>query len=194
MADHKITLTYLNIRQSIAILLAKLVLTDLILAIIVIGFYFVIVQGGDLTQFAARNTVVFLTVFGVIGIIKILISIYVVLLWLNEYYEITPEHIIHKKGVFFRTSETYSINKLRLMEVKDSFLGELFNFATITLYEIRLQKYLDLYLIHNPQRYAHVLKSLRPELELKTDHIHLPLLPPEEDDEEKNQYNINVTK
>jgi|GEM_PF-2879587 len=32
MSDHKITLTYLNIRQSIAILLTKLIMTDLLLA------------------------------------------------------------------------------------------------------------------------------------------------------------------
>lgn len=39
MTDSKITLTYVNIRQSIAILLSKLILTDLILAVIVVGFY-----------------------------------------------------------------------------------------------------------------------------------------------------------
>lgn len=183
MSDHKITLTYLNIRQSIAILLTKLVLTDFILAFIVIGFYFVLVQGGDLTEFAAKNTFVFLTVFGIIGLCKIFISIYVVLLWLFEYYEVTPEEIVHKKGIFARKTERYRLDKVRAMDVRDSLLGELFNFATITLYDIRLNKYLDLYLIHNPRRYTKILKTLRPELEMKTDHIHFPLMSKEDADD-----------
>ena len=180
MSDHKITLTHLNIRQSIAILLTKLLLTDLIFAFVVIGFYFVLVKGGEFTQSAAQSIVVFLSIFALIGVGKIFLTIYIVLQWLNEYYEITPEHIVHKKGFIFRKTETYNLNKIRVMDVQDTFLGEIFNFATITLYDIRLNKYLDMYLIHNPQRYAKILKSLRPELELKTDRVNLPLMHKEE--------------
>lgn len=176
----KITLTYLNIRQSIAILLTKLVITDLILATIVIGFYFVLVQGGTFTQFIAENTVIFLIVFATIGIFKIFLSIYVVLFWLYEYYEITPEHIVHRKGIIFRKKEMYNIDKVRAIDVQDSFLGELFNFATITLYDLRLRKYLDMYLIHNPRRYEKILKTLKPDLEAKEDRIRFPFMPKEE--------------
>ncbi|MBI3888120.1 PH domain-containing protein [Candidatus Microgenomates bacterium] len=116
----------------------------------------------------------FLSVFGVVGICKIFLSIYIVLLWLNEYYEITPENIIHKRGIIFRKSEMYRLSKVREIKVHDSFLGELLNFATITLYDIRLQKYLDLYLIHNPKRYERILKTLRPSLEVQTDRVHIP--------------------
>lgn len=188
MADHKITLTYLNIRQSITILLTKLVVIDITLAFIVIGFYFILVQGGSFTQFALTNKWLFLIVFTTIGIIKIFISIYIVLLWLNEYYEITPEHIVHKKGVIFKKTEMYRLDKVRVMDVQDSFFGELFNFATITLYDIRLAKYLDLYLIHNPRRYTHILREIHPGLEVKTDRVNLPFMP--KDEEEGKAYII----
>lgn len=181
----KITLTYINIRQSIAILLTKLVVLDLILAIIVIGFYFILVQGGIITFAFATNTYLFLIVFTVIGALKVFLTVYVVLLWLNEYYEITPENIIHKKGIIHRTTETYSLDKVRVIDVQDTFLGELFNYATVTLYDIRLHKYLDLYLIHNPKRYVKILKVIRPDLETKSDRIHLPFMPKEESEEDK---------
>ena len=84
MDSHKITLTYLNIRQSISILLAKLVLTDLLLASIVIGLYYLLVQGGEFTRFAAGNLYLVLTIFGTVGLVKILFTIYVVLKWLFE--------------------------------------------------------------------------------------------------------------
>lgn len=182
MADHKITLTYLNVRQSIAILLIKLVVTDILFAVIIIGFYFILVQLDIFSQFAITSAFIFLTAFAIVGIIKILTSIYIILLWLYEYYEITPDHIIHKRGIFARKTEMYRLDKLRIMEIHDSFLGELFNFATITFYDLRLQKYLDLYLIHNPKRYSHILRTLRPRLELKSDHIQLPFLPRDEDE------------
>lgn len=175
-SNKQITLTYLNIRQSIAILIAKLVLIDLIMAAIVIGSYFFIIQGAQYLHTTSLNTSLFLLVFAVAGIIKILIDIYVVLLWLNEYYEITPEYIVHKYGLFYRKQEHYRLDHVRAIDVDDSLLGEIFNFATITLYDIRLNKYLDMYLIHNARRYAKVLKELRPHLELKEDKVWVPSL------------------
>jgi len=174
MSDHKITLTHVNIRQSVVILLTKLVVTDIILAFSVVGFYFLLVKGETYVQSLSTNTVLFLTVFGIIGLIKIALSIYVVLQWLNEYYEITPEAIIHKRGIIFRKSERYDLGKIRAISVQDTFFGELCNYATMSLYDIRLNKYLDMYLIHNPDRYARILRTLRPALEMKSNRIRLP--------------------
>ena len=180
MVDHKITFTYLNIRQSIVILLARLMLLDIFTAGIVIGLYFLLVRGEQIMGSILTNPSLFLNLFIIIGIVKILINIYVILQWLNEYYEITPDHIYHKRGIIFRKTEQYRIDHVRSMDVQDTFLGEIFNYATITLYDIRLNKYLDLYNIHNPQRYAHVLKELRPNIEMKKDRVHLPFMPKEE--------------
>lgn len=184
MDGQRIALTYLNIRQSIAILLAKLILTDLIVSMIIVGLYFLLVLGQLFNLFVSTDPYLFLISFGLIGIIKILISSYVVLKWLNEYYEITPESIVHKSGLIFRKIEQYQLANVRAMTIEDSLLGEIFDYATITLYDMRLNKYLDMYLIHNPGRYAKVLQTLKPTIEIKNDRIRLPLLPKEEDIEE----------
>ena len=180
MTAEKITLTYLNIRQSISILIARLILIDVVLAGLVIGAYFLIVQSRIFADNPGWDAVVFLSFFGFAGLVKIIITCYVVLLWLNEYYEITPEYIYHRKGLIFKKREQYRIDHIRRITVEDSFLGEMFNFATVTLFDIRFQKYLDMYLIHNARRYAKVLQQLRPEIEIKEDHVWMPFLKREE--------------
>jgi hypothetical protein len=185
MHEHSITVTHLNIRQSIAILLAKLILTDILLSIVVIGFYFLLVQAdNNLNQGVSQNSIIFLIVFGAIGLVKLIISSYIVLQWLNEYYEITPEAVIHKRGIVHKRSEKFSLDKIRAVRVEDTFLGEIFNYATVSLYDIRLNKYLDMYLIHHPDRYVNVLRRLRPHLEIKSDRIKIPFMPNREKVEE----------
>ncbi len=173
---HEITLTYLNIRQSISILISKLIFIDLIATLIVVGFYFSLAQGEQFLNNISLHTQFFISSLFVIGILKVLAGCYVVLKWLNEYYEITPEYIAHKKGIVFRKQENYRLDLVRNISVADSFLGEILNFGTITLYDIRLNKYLDMYLIHNPRRYAKVLKQLLPDLEVKEDRVWIPAL------------------
>jgi hypothetical protein len=180
VAQERITLTYLNVRESIAILLFRLVLIDILAALITIGLYFVLVRGEQLTNIAFSNTPIFLISFITLGILKIATNSLVILQWLYEYYEITPEYIVHKHGILFKKQEHYRLDHVRGMDVVDSFLGELFNFATITLYDIRLNKYLDMYLIHNARRYAKVLKQLRPHLEMREDRVWIPLVKKEE--------------
>lgn len=184
MEDTRITLTHLNIRQSIAILLSKLILVDIIAAFVVITLYFVLVQGEQFGQGISRSTTVFLSVFTVLGIIKLALSIYVVLQWMNEYYEITPEAVIHKRGVIVKRTEKYNLDKVRALKVENTIVGEMFNYATVSLYDLRMNKYLDMYLIHNPDRYAKILRTLRPDLEFKTDRVEVPFLPKKDDEDE----------
>ena len=174
--EKAIYLTYLNIRHSISVLLIKLVVIDFMIAALLISFYFALVRGEEIVNIALTHTYLFLVVFGILGIIKILTTSYVVLQWLYEYYEITPDEIVHKNGIIFKKIEKYRFDNIRAISLSESFIGELLNFGTITLYDIRMQKYLDMYLIHNPKRYYKVIKELNPDIEYKTDETIIPLL------------------
>jgi len=176
MTEHSITLTHLNIRQSIAILLTKLIVSDVLFAFLVIGGYALMVQGETIFSYISHNTVAFLLLFVVLGISKTAVNIKVVLQWLFEYYEITPSHIDHHKGILVRTSEQYQLPTIRRVAIKDSFLGEVFNFATLKFYDIRLNPIMDMYLIHNPDRYIAILKNLLPNLEVQSDRVFMPFV------------------
>lgn len=182
--EKSITLTHVNIRQSIAVLLAKIFTIDVIATVIVIILYFAVAKGQQTIEVNIPSDYLFLISLISVGVIKLLINIYVILSWLNEYYEITPDYIYHKSGIIFKKTEQYKVDLIREMEVNDTFIGELFNFATVTLYDIRLKKYLDMYLIHNADRYAKIMKQLRPDIELKKDRVRMSLREKDEDIED----------
>ncbi len=171
-----ITLTYLNIRQSISILIFKLVFIDLFFAGVVIGIYFMMTSNAVLLESVSIDPNTFLFIFIVLGVIKLLFGTYTVLLWLNEYYEITPEFVSHKKGIIYRTQEKYKLENLRKIIIDNTLFGEIFNFGTVSFFDIRLNKYLDMYLIHNPDRYARIFKTLIPDIEVKEDRVWLPFM------------------
>lgn len=176
MDTKKITLTYLNIRQSISILLIKLTLIDLLAASLILGFYLALLEGTIFVDIAFNNPLIFFVIFGTIGLLKVALTSYIILLWLNEYYEITPDSIVHKSGIIFKKKERYDLEKVRAMNVDDSIIGEMLNFATITLYDLRMQRYLDMYMIHDPKRYIKVLEILRPNIETKSDETIIPVI------------------
>lgn len=175
MGNTQITFTYLNIRQSIVILLAKIILVDILSAFLVVGSYVIMIQGITLFGYTFIHPYLFLALFTTMGISKILVNIYTVLQWLYEYYEITPEYIIHKRGFIFRNTEKYRIDQIRAIKVQDTLLGELFNYATVSIYDMRLNKGLALFQIHNPHRYAEVLRELLPHLEMKEERVAIPM-------------------
>lgn len=179
-----VTLTHLNVRQSIIILIAKLITTDVLLAIVVIGLYLLYITGTTISNLIIIDPLVFFIIFLIAGFVKIFLTTYVVLLWLYEYYEITAEHIIHKKGIIFQKTEQYRIDHIRRIDVQDTFFGELFNYATISIFDIRLNKLMDMVLVHNPNRYARVLRELKPDLETEKERTELPFLPKDEDNAE----------
>ena len=96
-------------------------------------------------------------------ILKIGATTYVVLDWLNEYYEIRSDRFIHRKGIFSRKDEEYPFVNIESVKLSQGFIGRLFNYGTLELFEFKPIKYRTMYLIHNPARYLHILESLMPE-------------------------------
>src|SRR3989338_11028520 len=142
--DKELHLTYLNIRHSISVLLSKIVLVDFLAGLFHVLLYFSLIRGEHMINYDFTNTPVSLVVYGVLIIFQVVVTSYIVLQWLNEYYEITPDEIVHKNGIIFKKIEKYRFDNIRAMLISENFIGELLNFGTITLYDIRMQKYLDM--------------------------------------------------
>ena len=179
--DKELYLTYFNIRHSISILLTKIVLIDFLAASFHVSLYFGLVRGEHIASFTFTNSPISLFVFGTLVLFQVILTSYVVLQWLNEYYEITPDEIVHKNGIIFKKIEKYRFDNVRAISISENFIGELLNFGTITLYDIRMQKYLDMYLIHNPGRYFKVIKAMKPNIEYKKEETIVPLLTKDEE-------------
>ena len=93
----------------------------------------------------------------------IFLIVYGVLQWLNEYYEINPQCVIHRKGLIFKKEEKCALENIVYISLKQDMLGRLLNYGTITLYDFQRTPNMDLYLIHNPLKHLDVLEKLIPK-------------------------------
>ena len=166
--ENKIVVSHVTIRQSISFLMFQLIVLELISGAIIIFFYSTLVPTGIIenifsNSYGMINTLLFVVfVFG-----KILFMIFVVAVWLNEYYEITPREVIHKSGLFFRKEERLVLSHVDSVELHQSFLGRMFNFGNLVLFNWVLEKNTLLYLIHNPKKYLRILQDLLPQSDQK---------------------------
>ncbi len=161
-----LSVTHIDIRQSISFLLLRLILLDIVAALLIVIFFSALASQNipediRLLIFSSNRLYFFLLVF-----IKICVTLFVVLQWLNEYYEIRPNAIIYRKGLLFRKEEKYSVNHIKLVGMQQGLFGKLLNFGTIELYDWDLEKYKTLYLIHNPMKYMRVLEELLPAVDV----------------------------
>lgn len=155
----KILIHHVNVRQSISILLFKLIILDIIAAVIAI-FYFSSVTFAPNTSIIAGIISFNALYFILLGVIKIFFTVYIILSWLNEYYEISPHRIVHRKGFFKRDEEEVKFTIIKALKLYQGVVGRLFNFGTIELYDERRNKRLELYLIHDPHRHVKIIESL----------------------------------
>ena len=102
-------------------------------------------------------------------LIKIALTIYIVLAWLNEYYEVTNSLVRHKKGIFFVKKEQLSLADIQSITLHQGVLGKILNFGTICLYDWKWGKHEYLYAIHNPTKYVEIFEDLLPEIDEERD-------------------------
>lgn len=173
MAQEKKTLevTHVNIRQSISFLLLKLIVIDLLAAIFVIIFFSAI--------FASQLTIEFKTevvsfnqiYFALLFVFKTFLTLFVVLQWLNEYYEIRPDRIIHRKGVIWRHEYIHEFSDIKSLKFRQGIFGRIFNYGSLSFFDWKEDKHKSIYLIHNPQRYFKILQDLVPRAEVEKETI-----------------------
>lgn len=159
----KIYVSHINIRQSISLLLTKILVIETVAALVVIIFHSLL-----FSFVLPSGTIHLITIFGmpifvVLVTIKMLLSLYIIIDWLNEYYEVSAHFIMHRRGVLYKHEEKYAIDQVAFIEINQGMLGRLCNYGSIRLLNMRRYEYLDMYLIHNPFRYAAIIKELNPK-------------------------------
>lgn len=87
------------------------------------------------------------------------------MLWINEYYEVSPNFLIHRSGFILKKEERHPFSQMRSVKIEQGFFGKIFGFGTISLYNWYLRTYTILYLIHNPIKYFRIIEALVPKTE-----------------------------
>ncbi|MBF8249452.1 MAG: bPH 2 protein [Candidatus Levybacteria bacterium] len=165
----KIYVNHINIRQSIFFLMLKLIFLDMTATFVAV-LYFSSVSNKFVPE--VINSLVLsynLPFFLILVFLKITLTIYIVMEWINEYYEIWPAFMMHRSGFISRKEEKHPFSQMRSVRIEQGFFGKMFGFGTINLYNWYLQKHTALYLIHNPLKYFHIIEGLIPKSENERD-------------------------
>ena len=163
--EKKIYVTHITIRQSISVLLLKLILIEIMATTAIILFHTFIISTNvvDVAASIAGNFKIFnIPLFLSLVFAKICLTLFVIIGWLNNYYEITPRELIHKKGFIFKKEEKHTLNHLISVKIEHGIMGRIFNYGTLNLYNKELKKDMIIYAIHNPIKYHHILQNLLP--------------------------------
>lgn len=166
-SEGKIEVTHITVRQSLFFLIIKLFVLEILAAFGLVVFFAIILSQRAIELISSNYYIYVIPFFVVIVAIKTGIMIYVVDEWLEEYYEITPRDLLHKKGHIFRKEQSYPLKHLGVAKVEQGILGRIFGYGSITLFNWVTSKEIVMYLIHNPMKYYYILKELLPEADIE---------------------------
>lgn len=161
----KIYVTHINIRQSIFFLVLKLILLDLISAFLAV-LYFSSISNKFMPE-VINSAILSYNVpfFFALVFLKAVLTIYVIMRWITEYYEVWPHVLMHWSGIIWKNHEKHPFSQMRSVKIEQGFFGKIFGFGTIHLYNWYLKTNTALYLIHNPIKYFNIIESLMPKSE-----------------------------
>lgn len=165
--EQAIVVTHVTIRQSIFFLVLKLITIEAVAAVGVILFHTLLLST-DITGKIGKEISLFnIPLFVILVFAKTSLVIFVIIQWINEYYEITPKEIIYKRGLIFKKEEDNTLAHLGLVKIEQGIMGKIFNYGTLKLFNWLLDKHITLYLIHNPMKYYHILQTLIPQVNVE---------------------------
>lgn len=161
----KIQIDHVNVRMSISLLVLRLIITDMITTGIIIIVLFLFSQSNLTNIFNVNSNIYGFVAFIVLTIFETLLTIFIVLQWLCEYYEISPYAVSHKRGVIFKKEDRYGLHNIKQVVLIQGVFGKFFNYGTLTLFDWRLDTCAVMYSIHNPHRYVRILEELLPNVD-----------------------------
>lgn len=92
-----------------------------------------------------------------IGALDLAFSTAVYYEWKSKVYEIRPEGILFKRGIFFRREVTYPLNNVESVTLRQGMFGQYFGFGTLRIYDPALQQTIELANILNPDYYKRLV-------------------------------------
>ena len=84
----------------------------------------------------------------------------IILKWHFEYIEIIRSAIIKHKGTLYKKEETFACNFIETITLNQDFLGMIFNYGTLELFDPALKEPIYISTIASPKKYSEVIKKI----------------------------------
>ena len=102
----------------------------------------------------------FFIVLGGVFLINVGMVFLIALKWTSEYTEISKEGIVKHSGILHKKEQKYACNFVEGATLNQSFLGLLFNYGTIDLYNPALKEQVYLLNIANPKKNSEKIQKI----------------------------------
>jgi membrane protein YdbS with pleckstrin-like domain len=149
-------------RQSYIVLLSKLVIGE----ILMISLYLfvnipksILISIPQISEIISNYFWISVTYFFVLSILEIIMVSLIVLQWANEEYEIKDGMVYHRRGVFSRSEDVYTLKNLGSVNLMQNFWARLFNFGSVKLYSPILKQEFYIINVHNPKYVVSLIKQ-----------------------------------
>jgi len=147
------------VRESIVLIIIRLIFTE---AIFGLSLFFLSVLYSSLTSYL--NTTYLSSLYALVLVVGFLINIGIVILITlkrnSEYTEVSKEGVTKHGGILQRKEQKYACHFVEGTKLRQSFLGLLFNYGTIELYDPALKEQVYLLNIANPKRYSKTIQNI----------------------------------
>ena len=107
-------------------------------------------------------------IYILISIIKSAILLFSIILWVRDYYELSPGLIIYKTGIFKRHTSSFKLNNISVLDIDQSFFGRMFNYGTVELQNPFISKHFFITNVPNPKKCLRFIRESMEEAELRT--------------------------
>ena len=146
-------------RESIVIIIIRIIFTE---GIFGLSFFLLNILFFYLNAYL--DSTYLSNVYFILLIGGLLINIGIVVLiaskWNSEYTEVSQEGIIKHNGILNRKEQAYACNFVEGAKLDQSFLGVLFNYGTIELYDPAQKEQVYLSNISSPKKYSKIIQSI----------------------------------
>ena len=166
-----IRLDHINIRVSISNMLWKLLFLEVISAIGLFSVHIFSTDARAIGGFVAIVGSYFGWFFAFLVLSKIILTVYIVLDWLNEYYEFDKDFIYHRRGIIWTSEQKYAISNIQSVKLEQGLWGKVFNAGNLRFYDAVVKKEFLIYMIHNPLRYFEILDKMLPKVDAEKEVI-----------------------
>ncbi len=143
-----------TVRKSVSLLIMRIVFIEVFLEAVYLLTRVVI----DTTMSETSWPLLFLG----FAAVQLVVLIWLVLRWSNEYYQISADELRHCRGVINKHVDAYPYNNLQSIKVYQGLLGRILGFGKISVFVPTLGSNLDFTEIPHPEQFATTLKNAIP--------------------------------
>ncbi len=150
------------IRQTHLVLVGKLLVLEVILAVLYISFRLskFLISPYLSPELFMDLSIASLVVFFVLTLLEMMLVVSVILIWSNDYYLIGQSAVIHRRGIFHLKEETYSLENIEAITVEQGFIGKVLDFGTIQFYSPVLRQQYYLHNIPHPLKLKEQIEAV----------------------------------